>query len=723
MFIRTTRVRRGQRVYEYPQLVESYRPKGGSPAHRVVASLKDWPPETVRALDLALRAAREGKILVPAIPTDGVPAEAIEVLQNLTYLPIGAYIDMWDRWALTDILDDLLPSSSICTHGQILQTLVLHRCIDPGSKLSACTWYPSTALPELLGIKARYVNNSRVHRALDALCEAENTLQARLAARVGSADGGVLATYLDLTDTWFVGRGPELARKGKTKEGLYREKVGIALLCDQRGYPLMWQTVEGGRYEPSVMFDLLERAVDDEIITCQPVVMDRAMGRGVHLAELSDAGIPFVTMLTRLEYASFVEGGPWEQFGGIELSCSPRVRKVEVERLGTLAVEAGMTPASNGRFVLDVGTAACKRADPVSAPIGQDPIAELLREVEFMEQAFATGAASTMKDLAGWYDVEVRTIGRYLRLRPLCPEVRARVLQGEAVRVELRELTDIAGLPPQEQEPRFDVLLQDIADRATRTGKPPTILEHRRRHLLLRRVVWFSPELLLRRQRTAREQLSRLQASVQALNEAQRGQATPRPAVVMLADARSLLERLHWLNMFEVTTKARRMHGRQHHELVLTRNDDEWKRRRRLDGFGVVVAAPTVRRTARDLVDLYFSKDIIEKDFRVIKSEIDLRPVHHRTDPKVRAHVSLCVLALLLQRTLEQRLSAGGEAMTAARATSTLRTCHLNRLAPQGAEPHYTVTRPTPEQSQLLTHLGLLHLVDDAHVKGSLTPR
>ncbi len=726
MFIRTTRIKRGEKIYEYPQLVESYRQKNGRPTHRVIASLKDWPAQAIENLRVALAATKDGAAVVPAERSadQGIAIAAQhQVISNLVFLPVAVFGAIWDRWQLFDLLDRLLPTASIVPHSQIIQALVLHRCVAPGSKLAACSWFPTTALPELQGVKARYFNNSRVHRALQALNEVDGAVQEAIAQRVGLEKDGVLVTYLDLTDTWFVGRGPELSRKGKTKEGLYREKVGIALLCDQRGFPLRWKTVKGGRYEPTVMLEVVREAVEAGVIEGQPVVMDRAMGRGAHLEALSDAGVPFLTALVRPEFASFVDSGPWESFDGVELSGSPRTRERELARLGKLAREAGMKPLPDGRFFKDFGVARCERDETKPPPDGQGPIAELIREVAFMEEARATGLASSNLMLADWYGTSSRGISRCRKLTHLEEGVRARILQGEGEPLYLEELREIAGLPYEEQRRAFDARLADIIGQQRNTPRPPKILDLRRRSLLLRRVGWFSPDLFLTRQETARRQLQLLKSQVDALNDKQREQSRPRPAEHLLADARSLLKPLHWLNLFDVTTRQRRSEGRFHHELVLTRDDVAWQRRRRLDGFGVLVAHPTVLRSASDLVRLYFSKDIIEKDFQTIKSELDLRPVRHRTDPKVQAHVSLCMLALLLQRAMEQRLAGSSAPMTAAAATSVLATCHLNRLQPDGAGAYYTVTRPTPQQHDLLGALGLDHLVDDESVVRSLRPR
>jgi hypothetical protein len=44
-----------------------------------------------------------------------------------------------------------------------------------------------------------------------------------------------------------------------------------------------------------------------------------------------------------------------------------------------------------------------------------------------------------------------------------------------------------------------------------------------------------------------------------------------------------------------------------------------------------------------------------ERGFRDMKSTLELRPVFHRLEPRIRAHVLLCWLALLLIRVAERR--------------------------------------------------------------------
>ncbi len=47
-----------------------------------------------------------------------------------------------------------------------------------------------------------------------------------------------------------------------------------------------------------------------------------------------------------------------------------------------------------------------------------------------------------------------------------------------------------------------------------------------------------------------------------------------------------------------------------------------------------------------------------ERAFRAIKSpELEIRPIHHRLEDRVRAHVFLCMLAYAIRFELEQRLA------------------------------------------------------------------
>jgi hypothetical protein len=59
--------------------------------------------------------------------------------------------------------------------------------------------------------------------------------------------------------------------------------------------------------------------------------------------------------------------------------------------------------------------------------------------------------------------------------------------------------------------------------------------------------------------------------------------------------------------------------------------------------------------SAEDIAVRYKQLLAIEKAWRDMKQIIDLRPVYHRLEDRIRAHVLLCWLALLLIRIIENR--------------------------------------------------------------------
>jgi hypothetical protein len=74
----------------------------------------------------------------------------------------------------------------------------------------------------------------------------------------------------------------------------------------------------------------------------------------------------------------------------------------------------------------------------------------------------------------------------------------------------------------------------------------------------------------------------------------------------------------------------------------------------KLDGKWVITTNDDTL-SAEDLALGYKQLLRVEQCWRVMKSGLRMRPVHHWTTARITAHISLCVLALLLERLAEQR--------------------------------------------------------------------
>jgi hypothetical protein len=136
----------------------------------------------------------------------------------------------------------------------------------------------------------------------------------------------------------------------------------------------------------------------------------------------------------------------------------------------------------------------------------------------------------------------------------------------------------------------------------------------------------------------------------------------------------------------------------------------------------VLVAHTKVEGSAAELCRTYRAKNVVENDFHVIKSLVKLRPVRHRTDAKVRAHVALCMLALYVQRELTLKLKK--DDVSAELAFEHLETSHVDVYSRRGVQGDaYVVPLPTREQTRVLRRLGLTRLVDQREVGLALRPR
>jgi hypothetical protein len=91
-------------------------------------------------------------------------------------------------------------------------------------------------------------------------------------------------------------------------------------------------------------------------------------------------------------------------------------------------------------------------------------------------------------------------------------------------------------------------------------------------------------------------------------------------------------------------------------QFAFTRNQDQITAEAALDGLYVIrtTVGPEQMDPAK-VVATYKSLARVERDFRSIKSiDLDLRPIHHWTESRVRAHVFICMLASYLTWHLRQ---------------------------------------------------------------------
>lgn len=720
MHVRTNVVRTKNKTYRYTQIVQSYRNDEGKPVHKVLASFKDLSDVMANNLRHAVAAARESKSVVfaEALAQEiGVP----KCSHNLEYLDVATLHRLWQRRGLDQLLDSLLPSgSSQVRVVDVIEALTLQRCVAPGSKLSAERWYPSTALPELQGIAPAQLNNTRIHRALNALESIEEALQEKLAVELESQHGRFVWLALDITNTWFEGKGPPMAKRGKTKEGLLRQRIGIALMCDHRGLPLRWKTLQGNYHEVTAMTGLLDAVHDLDWVKQRPVIVDRVMGMAKTVEWMHDAGIQFLTAVRVTEFKSYTDRIPYSSFADLCLAGTEASAKKDLERVHRTARSVGLKKTADDYYVLDLGHivkhAPNRPGKP--GPPGTSRVAQALRKALELQVEHEQGKSNPTIGRA--HGISRQTVTNILRLVPLRPQLRERVLAGEVDGAPISALTKVAQKPTDEQLAAFDDLVAntDAGHLNARRGSGADQDAGR----TIRAVIVFNPQRFVEQRQNEHNKLREIEAFIADLN---RRLSTPRSrrgeqSIHREVDRQLRIFKLH--ACFAIVIESIDRDGKTGYRVTLERKDKEWRAQRRYDGFHLFVAHPALPQSAEELVNLYYAKNAVERDFQTVKSVLELRPVRHRRDPKVRAHVTLCMLSLLLERSLELELKNAGINASAPMSLELLRRCHLNRFALEGS-PVYSVTEPEPAVHELLGKIGLQDLVKDKAVAEAITPR
>ena len=667
MHMRISTKRRGDKTYRYVQFVESYRRPDGMPTQRVIATLGDLPSRTIENLQLALRASRQGAALVVASDVPALTATH-KVKANYRYLDLAVLLEMWREWKLDALLQELVDDGqSHARFSDVLAALTIQRCAAPGSKLYAKQWFPTTALPELLGLSPKAFNNTRIHRVLRQLEGCTEELQQRLPGMYQKRHGAFASLFLDTTDTHFEGRGCTMARRGRTKAGHSNKRhIGLLLLCNEHGLPLRWMLLPGNTKDHTAMGDMVTSLKGVSWVQKVPVVCDRAMGKQSSVRRLLETELHFLT-------ASHVDS--------IDSYTAKAHQKIPADKLSATKL---------------AGTEELYRQD-----------------IETMREAARKNALVQVDEFLFVLDLGVVVVN----------------LDGKETEVEADQPT------PSPQAGMVQNAVTEVGANESESASSK-----------LRLVAYFNPMMFVDQRRRAQKHLDELNAFVDALNKELAEASRSRDSDSTRRKVVRILEKRSWVDLFDLTLHPIQVSPKKSDDLKsqtqqpskagskeksvdsfqceLTLKQDAWNRRLRYNGFVLLLGHPDLPQTAKDLALMYRAKDAVEKDFQTIKSVVELRPIFHYTDPKVCAHITLCMLALLLQRTLEQRLRARTMSLSTPATVEALRTCHLNLLEPLAARHSlYTVTATTQIQREILNALGLLHLIDDTSMSRAITRR
>jgi transposase len=168
-------------------------------------------------------------------------------------------LELWRRLKLDQFYEELIDEKQADVRwSRIAALLAINRLCEPTSELAVEErWYPSTALDDLLGIAEGKVNDTRLYRCLDRLIPQKTKLEQHLRQRYGELFAVTFDVLLyDLTSSYVEGEAEKnpMMRRGYSRD--HRgdcKQVVIALIVNEDGFPLSYETFDGNRADVTTL--------------------------------------------------------------------------------------------------------------------------------------------------------------------------------------------------------------------------------------------------------------------------------------------------------------------------------------------------------------------------------------------------------------------------------------------------------------------------------------
>jgi len=118
-----------------------------------------------------------------------------------------------------------------------------------------------------------------------------------------------------------------------------------------------------------------------------------------------------------------------------------------------------------------------------------------------------------------------------------------------------------------------------------------------------------------------------------------------------------------------------------------------------------------------EAVGAYKELDTVESGFRDLKDVIEMRPVYHQTDDRIKAHIFVAALALFLKRSLEHQLASTLPEVSGSEAIAAMRSIGLAELDLNGLTTRL-VSGGSRDARRVAHALGITHLNPPVPGKG-----
>lgn len=241
-----------------------------------------------------------------------------------------------------------------------------------------------------------------------------------------------------------------------------------------------------------------------------------------------------------------------------------------------------------------------------------------------------------------------------------------------------------AGISAREKSPVPKTLVQEVA-----SGKPEV------------RVFVVHSDERLEYERGQREKaMQKVQEELEALQQRVSQGKLKAPEKIGAAASR-VLSRHHGFRYYAWELKQGQFHYFEHPENL--------KQEKALEGK-YLIQSEEPNLSPIEAVEIYKDLSEVERAFSGLKDVIEMRPIYHRTVPRVEAHIFIASLAFLLDRALEKKLKSAGNDLSSKQGWQALKTVRVVDIHLGNGEHKQSVTQGSSRAAAILSTLGIKDL-------------
>jgi transposase len=322
MFLRKLRVHKDGKEHGYWSLVETVRTADG-PRQRTLCYLGELNGSAHARWQKTVEVFNEHgestqlKLFPSEAPAPDDPNVArvlvkkVRVERTRRFGDCYLGLELWKRLGLDEFLAQHLDGDGAdVAWSRVAAVLAINRLCAPGSELAVeQSWYPSTALDDLLHIRKGKINDTRLYRCLDRLLPLKTKIEQHLKQRYGELFQAEFDVLLyDLTSTYVEGAAEDnpLMRRGYSRD--HRpdcEQLVLALIVNPDGFPFSYELFDGNRADVTTVEAIL-RTVERKHGKARRVwIFDRGVVSEENLVAIRKRGGEYLVGTTRSKLKQF----------------------------------------------------------------------------------------------------------------------------------------------------------------------------------------------------------------------------------------------------------------------------------------------------------------------------------------------------------------------------------------------------------------------------------